>query len=187
MSVSLFNGYSPGRVELLGNHTDYNQGRVLAGAIDRGLAVSGHANPECRIRLRSIALKRSVDVAVNAIVPQAAEPWADYALGVVKEFLSAGVEISGFDATVSGDLPAGGGLSSSAAFELATAHFLLKLHGSTMEPMALAKLCQRAENGFTAVRSGLLDQATCTFGREEHAVMLDCRCEEVTLIPFPPA
>ena len=113
------------------------------------------------------------------------ERWANYPLGVVQQFLNEGYELSGFDAEVSGDVPIGAGLSSSAAFEVATAGLIMKLHEIRMEPLAVAKLCQRAENEFVGVQSGLLDQATSMFGRSDHLVYLDCQSEEVRTIPFP--
>lgn len=177
--------YAPGRVELLGNHTDYNGGVVLAGAIDRGITVSGKRRKNGRIVLHSNTLSRRFEGSLADIVPQSDEPWANYPLGVVKEFLAAGLSIEGFEAEISGNLPLGGGLSSSAALEVATANFLLKLYGLQLPPMEVAKLCQRAENNFVGVRSGLLDQATSVFGRADHAVFLDFRTEWIRTIPFP--
>jgi galactokinase len=118
--------------------------------------------------------------------PQTGEAaWVNYALGVARELLDSGVPVSGFDAEVSGALPPGSGLSSSAAFEVATALFLLKLHGATMPRLEIARLCRRAENQFVGVPSGLLDQATSVFGRAAHLVHLDCRSEEVRTLALP--
>lgn len=108
-------------------------------------------------------------------------------MGVVDQFERAGHKIGGFDAEVSGNLPAGAGLSSSAAFEVATAGFLMALRGIRLDPMAVAKLCHRAENEFVGVRSGLLDQATSIFGRANHVVHLDFQSEEISTIPFSAA
>lgn len=177
--------YSPGRVELLGNHTDYNQGLVLAAAIDRGLTVSGSSTHESAAEIRSTTIGRAVRVELSRIVQQPEERWANYPLGVVAEFLAAGFPLTGFSAEVSGDLPVGAGLSSSASFEVATACFLMKLHGIKVPPLELAKLCQRAENRFVGVQSGLLDQVTCLFGRANHVVLLDCRSEEIRTLPLP--
>ena len=178
--------YAPGRVELLGNHTDYNQGVVLAAAIDRGLTVSGTAREDERIVLTSATLRGRIDVPLGAIRQVESEPWANYPLGVTREMLAAGFTLRGFEAEVSGDLPAGGGLSSSAAFEVATALFLARLFRLHLPPLALAKLCHRAENQFVGVQSGLLDQITCVFGRADHVVFLDCRSEEIRTAQFPP-
>ena len=102
------------------------------------------------------------------------------------EFLNAGLGTRGFAAEIASTLLPGGGLSSSAALEVATACFLLKLHGLSLPPMELARLCRRAENRFVGVPSGLLDQATSVFGKANRLVFLDCRTEEVRTIPFPP-
>ena len=176
---------APGRVELLGNHTDYNQGVVLAAAIDRRLKVSGERRSDGLITLRSVSLGK-FEIRRENLRPQSEPRWVNYVLGVVRELLDAGLSIDGFSAEIEGDLPSGCGLSSSAAIEVATAFFLLKLFDATLPPLAIAKLCQRAEHRFVGVRSGLLDQVTTIFGRAGHAVFFDARSEEVRVIPFPP-
>ena len=119
--------HAPGRVELLGNHTDYNEGVVLSAAIDRGVTVHGRARDDKRVELTSLALEKRVEVAVDAFEKQTEESWANYALGVVRVFGERGYEMGGFSMEVVSDLPIGAGLSSSAAFEVATATFLKKL------------------------------------------------------------
>lgn len=176
---------APGRVEILGNHTDYNDGLVLAAAIDRCLTVSGEARHDGRIRLKSELTGGAVDVSLGSLRAQVDNPWANYPLGVVQQFIRSGYPIGGFEALISGDLPAGCGLASSAALEVATARFLLQLHGLTMQPLDVARLCQRAENEFVGVLCGLLDQVTCVFGRPDHFVFLDCRSAEVKTIRRP--
>lgn len=183
--MSPASAYAPGRVEILGNHTDYNQGVVLGAAIDRGLTVAGISRQDKSIIFTSKTSGVGIQTSLHNLEPRMDERWANYPLGVVQQFLNEGYELSGFDAEVSGDLPAGAGLSSSAAFEVATAGLLMKLHEIRMEPLAIAKLCQRAENEFAGVQSGLLDQATSMFGRADHLVYLDCQSEEVRTIPFP--
>ena len=178
--------YAPGRVELLGNHTDYNQGVVLAAAIDRGLTVNGTSREDALISLRASAPNARVEVRLNDVRPQSEQRWANYPLGVVQQLMRGGHAIGGFDAEVSGDVPAGAGLSSSAALEVATAGFLIKLYGLAIEPLEVAKLCQRAENEFVGVQSGLLDQATSVFGRADHLVFMDFQTHEIRTIPFPP-
>ena len=178
-------GYAPGRVELLGNHTDYNGGVVLAAAIDRGLTVTGISRNDDVIQLSSKLVEAQITVPLSDLRPRADERWANYALGVVKEFRAAGHKIGGFVAEISGDVPAGAGLSSSAAFEVATAGFLIALYDLRIDPLAVAKLCQRAENDFVGVQSGLLDQATSVFGRANHVVYLDCRSDEIRTLPLP--
>jgi galactokinase len=177
--------YAPGRVELLGNHTDYNEGVVLGAAIDRGLVVSGERRDDGLIAISSVSMGR-VEIARAKLQPQKKQRWANYALGVASELNSLGIPIGGFSANVDGDLPPGCGLSSSAAFEVASAFFLLKLYERELAPLEIAKVCQRAEHQFVGVQSGLLDQVTSIFGRAGHAVFFDARTEEVRTVPFPP-
>ena len=116
---------------------------------------------------------------------RAEKTWADYPLGVVKCLVDAGFPLTGFNAEISSDLPVGAGLSSSAAVEVATATFLVKLFNLQLEPLALAKLCRKAENEFVGMNCGLLDQVSSVFGRKNHAIFLDCRNETVENVPFP--
>ncbi|MBA3833505.1 MAG: galactokinase [Chthoniobacterales bacterium] len=180
----LLSAYAPGRVELLGNHTDYNDGVVLGAAIDRGLTMRGSKSTGGMISVSSKTMG-CVEVGGSEIRPLVDDRWANYVLGVVSELRSLSIPIAGFSAEITGELPAGSGLSSSAALELATALFLLKLHQRELPPLAIAKACQRAEHRFAGVQSGLLDQVTSLFGRADHAVFFDCRTEEVRTIPFP--
>lgn len=177
--------YAPGRVELLGNHTDYNEGVVLAAAIDRGLKMSGERRSDGLITLRSASLGEFA-IRCEDLRPQKEPRWVNYVLGVVRELIDSGVSIDGFSAEIDGNLPSGCGLSSSAALEVATAFFLLKLYAVTLPPLEIAKLCQRSDHRFVGVQSGLLDQVTSIFGRSQHAVFFDARTEEVRTIPFPP-
>ncbi|MGI8437110.1 MAG: galactokinase [Chthoniobacterales bacterium] len=183
--MSPASAYAPGRVELLGNHTDYNRGVVLGAAIDLGLTVAGIARLDESIILTSIGARDRIHASLHDLESQGDGHWANYPLGVVREFVRAGFEIRGFDAEISGDLPAGAGLASSAALEVATAGLLMRLHEFQVAPMEVAKLCQHAENEFAGVHSGLLDQATSVFGRAGHVIYLDCQSEEVRAIPFP--
>jgi galactokinase len=176
---------APGRVELLGNHTDYNQGLVLGVAINRTLTMRGQRRDDGIISLVSRAFPEPVEAQVGHFEARRSNSWANYPLGVVREFLRAGYAVNGFHAEVSGDLPIGMGLASSAALAVATAGLVTRLFDLEIAPLALAKICQRAENDFVGVRSGLLDQVTCLSSRANHAVYLDCRSEEIRLIPFP--
>ncbi|MGZ4983297.1 MAG: galactokinase [Chthoniobacterales bacterium] len=181
--ASVISAYAPGRVELLGNHTDYNNGVVLAAAIDRGLTVAGSSREDDIISLTS---RERVEVRLADLQPQKEQRWANYSLGVVQQFLQRGHPIRGFDAEISGNLPAGVGLSSSAALEVATAGFLMKLFELKVTPLEVANLCQSAENEFVGVQCGLLDQVTSIFGRANQLVYLDCQSKEIRTIPIPP-
>lgn len=184
VSESLISAYAPGRVELLGNHTDYNEGVVLGAAIDRGLAVSGTRREGAVIALSS-HMMGAVEVDARNLHPLETNRWANYILGVASELAALGLAVEGFTAQISGDLPARSGLSSSAALELATALFLLKLADKKLPPLEIAKACQRAEHRFAGVKSGLLDQVTSLFGKADHAVFFDARTEQVRTVPFP--
>jgi galactokinase len=177
--------FAPGRVELLGNHTDYNEGVVLGAAIDRGLLVTGQVRDDGILSIRSSSMGE-LAVPVRGLQPQTGDArWANYVLGVVSEFIARRISVPGFSVDVEGDLPAGNGLSSSAALEVATAFFLLKLSRVRVPAMEIAKMCQRAEELFAGVRSGLLDQVTSIFGKADHAVFFDARTEEVRAVAFP--
>lgn len=180
----LVSAYAPGRVELLGNHTDYNEGVVFGAAIDRGLTTRGCKSIGGTISVSSRTMG-SVEMRASEIRPLVDNRWANYVLGVVSELRALSISIAGFSVEITGELPSGCGLSSSAALELSTALFLLKLHQRALPPLEIAKACQRAEHRFAGVQSGLLDQVTSLFGRADHAVFFDCRSEEVRTIPFP--
>jgi galactokinase len=174
---------APGRVELLGNHTDYNEGVVLGAAIDRVICVSG-AKSDRSISLTSADFGE-VEIRPVELRPLQERRWANYILGVADELRNLDVPVRGFTADISGDLPIGAGLSSSAAVELATALFLLKVFSTRLAPLEIAKACQRAEHRYVGVQSGLLDQVISLFGRADHAVFFDCRSEEIRCVPFP--
>ncbi len=180
-------GAAPGRVELLGNHTDYNEGFVLTCAIDRGVVIAGCARevPQARVYTQYREAMASFDPASPQRDPNAR--WADYVKGVVQELNRAGAAVGGFDAVIVSDVPVGAGVSSSAALEVATAQFLLALypHPIAGDPMGLARLCQRAENDFVGAPTGLLDQFSSVFGRKGHALFLDCRTLEHRAVALP--
>jgi galactokinase len=177
--------FAPGRVEILGNHTDYNGGVVLSAALQLGVTASGDRLPDGRIELSSDGLDGLEKIDRRPGL-QRSEKWTDYPLGVAEMLARAGAEAGGFSIHFSSTLPSGAGLSSSAALEVATAALLLKLYPFPLSPLEVAKLCRRAENQFVGVNCGLLDQASSVFGREDHLVFLDCRAESVETIPLPP-
>ena len=185
--MSHLSAHAPGRVELLGNHTDYNEGVVLAAAIDYRVSVAGEPISVPRIVLQSTSSDQPIDVPLTGFAPLAEESaWANYALGVVACLQQEHFPIGGFRMSIDSDLPVGAGLSSSAALEVATARLLMKLFGLEIEPLRLAKICRRAENDFVGVQCGLLDQVSSIFGKRGQAVYLDCRSEVVENIALPP-
>jgi len=174
---------APGRVELLGNHTDYNEGVVLGAAINRVICVSGIKNNRS-IHITSLGFGE-VKVDAAQLRPLRQPRWANYILGVADELRQLGVAIRGFTADIRGDLAIGSGLSSSAALELSTALFLLKLFPFDVSRLEIAKACQRAEHRYVGVQSGLLDPVISLFGRAQHAVFFDSRTEEIRTVLFP--
>jgi galactokinase len=174
---------APGRVELLGNHTDYNEGVVLGAAINRRIRVSGTKSQKF-VRVTSAGFGK-IEVHPARLRPLHEARWANYTLGVADELRRLNVPIDGFTAHISGDLPIAAGLSSSAALELASALFLLKLFAFDLPPLEIAKACQRAEHHYVGVKSGLLDQVISLFARAQHAVFFDCRSEQIRTVPFP--
>jgi len=177
--------FAPGRVEWLGNHTDYNQGFVLSAALSSGINIEGKSRDDSLVVLHSDQFEGEYRVAIKDIAPIPEKHWANYVIGVVAEFLTADYDISGFDATIHGDVPIGAGLASSAALEVATAFFLKKLNNLVIDDLSLAKMAQSAEHNFAGVRCGLLDQISSIFSKEGKATFIDFRSLEVKNILVP--
>lgn len=175
--------FAPGRVELLGNHTDYNEGVVLSAAIDLGVTIQGEKLDGDKFVLASDGFDTVEISASEELRPRG--DWTDYPLGVVAMLRQRGIEIGPFRAQFSSTLPVGAGLSSSAAMEVGTTIFLEKLFDFQLSALDVAKLGRKAENEFVGVGCGLLDQVSSVFGRKQHAIYLDCRAETVERIPFP--
>ncbi|MDQ2904300.1 MAG: galactokinase [Chloroflexota bacterium] len=191
--------WAPGRVNLIGEHTDYNDGFVLPLAVDRVSAFAGRARGDGMVRLWSEQFMEYAYFSLTGLPAtfkmqrDALPGWARYVLGVVTELKRAGVVLAGFDAVLSGDVPLGGGMSSSAALEVATAqasalfsaeYFTIGTQGATLTPMEVARVCQQAEQIASGVRCGILDQAASCLGRPGHAVLLDCRSLAYRYLPF---
>jgi galactokinase len=182
---------APGRVNIIGEHTDYSGGLVLPMAIDRYTVIAAApAPPDAasevgqRLRLHSAALDQSVDIPLAA-TPVPGEPrWANYARGVVAGFGARGLVAPALDALMISDVPLGGGLSSSAAFEVATATLLEAALGKTLEPTEKARLCRGAEHDYAQVPCGIMDQLISVLGDEAGALLIDCRTEQARLVPF---
>jgi galactokinase len=179
--------FAPGRVELLGNHTDYNQGLVLSAAIHLGVTVRARKTDSNLVELTSTTNGRRAEINVQNIEPLRSEPWANYPLGVVQMFRLTGFPVGGTSIAIDSNLPLGAGLSSSAALEVATAFALRELYQLSIDPMDLARLCQRAENEFVGVQCGLLDQASSVFGQAGKAILLDFRSITAEPISLPAA
>ena len=176
--------FAPGRIEVLGNHTDYNEGYVLSAAIDAGtvFAARPSSGARCRVVAGDVPAEAAFDV--RAPQPDAATPWANYVKGVVAGLHAQRPFPHGFDGVFLGNLPLGAGLSSSAALEISTAMAVCALYDLPIDRMNLAKIGQRAEHEYAGVKCGLLDQISSLFGRRNHAVMTDFRTLAVEALPM---
>jgi galactokinase len=176
---------APGRVNLIGEHTDYNDGFVLPVAIDRLVLAAASRRDDGRLRLWSLQSEPPADLALAEVGPGKVEGWAAYPAGVAWALGQAGVEVGGADLVVDGDVPAGAGLSSSAALECATATALADLEGAGLDRVAVAGLARRAENEVVGVPSGVMDQMASMLGRAGHALFLDTRSLNTEQVPLP--
>lgn len=176
---------APGRVNLIGEHTDYNDGFVLPSAIGfyAHVGVSGRADQ--KLVVRSTEFPDCYEIDLTSFPGKKLGAWCDYVLGVARELMTSGVGLSGANLLVHGEVPIGAGLSSSAALEVASALALLSLSGTELPLATIARLCQKAENEFVGARVGIMDQFVSCHGREGHAVLLDCRSLGYELVPIP--
>jgi galactokinase len=176
---------APGRVNLIGEHTDYAGGFVMPAAIDFGTLVSISARADDRLEIWSENFAEGVAMPADGLASRGIKHWSDYPLGVVWALRQAGVEVPACSMVMQGDVPLGAGLSSSASVEVATALALLSLTGADMPRAEVAKLCQRAENAYVGASCGIMDQFIACNGAQDHALLLDCRSLEFRLAPIP--
>lgn len=174
---------APGRVNLIGEHTDYNAGFVFPAAIDRWVVVAVRARADLRVRIYSAMHEEVAEFRVDDVL-EALGNWVDYPTGVVREFQKLGYSLCGFDAAIVGNVPMGAGLSSSAAVEMAVGKGLVVLNSVEISGPDLALLGQRAENHFVGVNCGIMDQFISANGRAGHALFLDCRDLSFDLVPL---
>jgi galactokinase len=178
---------APGRVNLIGEHTDYNDGFVLPVAIDRAVWIAFRPRADDQLVLHSLDVGNAATMALGAIEDVRRGDWSDYVAGVVWALTEAGLPPRrGLDGVMSGDVPQGAGLSSSAALELATARTLAGASSLPWDAPRMARIAQRAENGWVGVQSGIMDQMISAVAREGHALLLDCRSLETRHVPVPP-
>ena len=177
---------APGRVDLMGSHTDYNEGYVLTMPIDRTTWIAARPRDDRLVRLHSLNLESGETFSLDDTQRSAAVPWTDYVRGVAKVLQDEGYALRGFDGLVHSTVPFGSGLSSSAALEVATATLFNTLGDLRLDAVRLAVLCQRAENTFVGVNCGILDQYTSAAGRAGHVLLLDCRHLTHTVTPIHP-
>lgn len=169
--------FAPGRVNLIGEHTDYNKGYVLPIAIDLGVTILARKRSDRRLRVYAADREGWCEVDASRPIERQEEPqWANYVLGTYACVAEAsGVDLPGIDLFFAGDVPIGGGLSSSAAVEVATATAICALAGIDMLRRDMAEVCQRAEHEYARVQCGIMDQFIATHGKRDHALLLDCR------------
>jgi galactokinase len=174
---------APGRVNLIGEHTDYSEGYVFPVAIDRFSQVAFARSDDRLLRGYSLAKEEERSMALDDLSPSGS--WLDYAAGVVWTHRENGLEIPGMDFVVGGDVPIGAGLSSSAAFELAIARAVFETASAPWDPSTAARLAQRAENEFVGVPCGIMDQMASALSQAGCAMLLDCRSLRLEAVPIP--
>jgi galactokinase len=165
---------APGRVNLIGEHTDYNEGFVLPAAIDRAITYAGRRRADRRVRLYSADFNASTEFDLDDIQKDSGKSWSNFLRGVSKFLEADGHRLTGADMAFGGDVPREAGLSSSAAVEVGAAALWSKLLGLGLDPVYLIKLARRAENEFVGVPCGIMDQFISALGRRDHALFLDC-------------
>ena len=176
---------SPGRVNLIGEHTDYNQGFVLPAAIDKGIVLAISRNNQGMIRLHSVDMQPDCfETPVSGAYEKTGVDWADYIIGVVDQLQNAGHFVGGFDCSFGGNIPIGAGLSSSAALEGGVAFGLSHLFDLDLSLLEMTKAAMRAENNFVGVQCGIMDQFASLHGKKGKVIKLDCRSLGYELFPF---
>jgi galactokinase len=178
---------APGRVNLIGEHTDYNDGFVLPAALELCLSVAIAPRDDRRLRVHSLAFGASVEIDLDEASPRLRKDWSDYVLGVALVLERAGNRLAGADMMIGGDLPSGAGLSSSAALEVSTGYALLSTVGTAIDLVTLARWCRDAENDVVGMRCGIMDQLISCRGVSGHAVLIDCRSLEMRPVKIDPS
>jgi galactokinase len=178
---------APGRVNLIGEHTDYNDGFVMPAAINFSTSVTLKPLPERRIQFYSENFKEQVVLDLDNPPAHGRNHWSDYVVGVALMLEQAGHRLSGATLNFTSDVPIGSGLSSSAAIEVATAYALNATNDLHIDRKELAKICRKAENEFVGARVGIMDQFVSLFGEQDKALLLDCRSLDFELLPLPVA
>ena len=177
---------APGRVNLIGEHTDYNDGFVMPAALEFATLTAASQRPDRRLRVYSMIMDETCELDLDSPPPGPTGEWSDYILGVALMLESSGRNLSGADLIVWSDVPIGAGLSSSAALEVSCAHALLTESGLPFDPIEIAQLCQRAENDFVGMHCGVMDQYISCCGVAGHALLIDCRSLESRNVAIAP-
>jgi galactokinase len=177
---------APGRVNLIGEHTDYNDGFVLPAALELATFAAVAARSDRRLRVRTLLMNDTSEFDLDEKDPQPRKDWSDYVRGVALMLERAGHRLTGVDMLLDGNVPVGSGLSSSAALEVAVGYALLATAGIVIDLKALALVCQQAENEFVGMRCGIMDQFIACHGAVGQALLIDCRSLDSRLVPIDP-
>jgi galactokinase len=176
---------APGRVNLIGEHTDYNDGFVLPMAIDRAAWIALRPREDGKVRVYSLDFNEETEFALDNIMVED-KGWAEYIKGVAWALIDSGFSLKGWEGVLIGDVPIASGLSSSAALELATARAFASVSNLDWDVPTMARLAQRAENEWVGVSCGIMDQMISAAGKANHALLIDCRSLDTELVPLPP-
>lgn len=178
--------HAPGRVNLIGEHTDYNDGFVLPAAIDFHTVVAAAPRTDTLVEVLALDMDDIDTFDLTApITPSAGHQWANYVRGMAKVLLQEGHPLSGMSLAIAGNIPTGAGLSSSASLEMALGYAFLQLSDQPIDGVSLALAGQNAENNFVGVQCGIMDQFISALGQKDHALLLDCRTLEYSAVPIP--
>lgn len=175
---------SPGRVNIIGEHTDYNEGFVLPAAIDKAAYLAVSLREDDEIHLVALDLNDTYSVRLSDLKPVADVNWPNYILGPAAQFATRGIPLRGFNAVLTSDVPIGAGLSSSAAVECATVFALNELLQAKIERLSMVRMAQKAEHEYAGVMCGIMDQFASMMGKKDHVMRLDCRSLEYEYVPF---
>lgn len=170
-----FVSFAPGRINLLGEHTDYNDGFVMPASIDKRVYFVLTPREDSTINLKSLDMKQDFSITIEKLIKTNYKTWANYILGVVDGFIKKGLKVKGFDAVFTGNIPIGAGVSSSAALECAVAVTLNAYTNAGLDKSTLAQIAQKAEHNFAGVQCGIMDQFASVFGKKDALIKLDCR------------
>ncbi len=175
---------SPGRINIIGEHTDYNEGFVLPAAIDKAAYIAMSLRNDDEIHLLAHDLYETFSTNISDLKPVGDVSWPNYLLGSAEQFLKKGIPLKGFNAVLSSDVPIGAGLSSSAAVECATVFSLNELLQTNIDRLSMVQMAQKAEHEFASVMCGIMDQFASMMGKKDYVIKLDCRSLEYEYVPF---
>lgn len=175
---------SPGRINIIGEHTDYNEGFVLPAAIDKAAYIAIALRDDEEIHLVAVDLNESFSITISALKPISNINWPNYILGSAAQFIKRGIKLCGFNAVITSNVPIGAGLSSSAALECATTFALNELLKTKLDRLTMVKMAQQAEHEYAGVQCGIMDQFAAMMGKKDMVIKLDCSTLQYEYVPF---